>query len=95
MVARRNRPRLPGVMHHPDALPQGDARPWPARHSCPVGRLCYFEVIYPCDVLDDAVACVVPDVRAKSEMRLGLHRGQIRLDWPAPRVIYTSCCCVA
>ena len=22
-----------GIMHHPDALPQGDARRWPARHS--------------------------------------------------------------
>jgi hypothetical protein len=24
-------------MHHPDALPQGDARRWPARHRCLVG----------------------------------------------------------
>jgi len=32
-------------MHHPDALSQGDARRWPARHGCPVGRLCDLEVI--------------------------------------------------
>jgi hypothetical protein len=31
---RRPRGRLCGVMHHPDALPQGDARRWPARHRC-------------------------------------------------------------
>ena len=36
MMARHNRPRLLGIMHHPDALPQGDARRWPARHGCPV-----------------------------------------------------------
>jgi hypothetical protein len=27
--------------HHPDALPQRDARLWPARHGCPVGPLCH------------------------------------------------------
>jgi hypothetical protein len=40
-------------------------------------------------VIDNAVAGVVPNVHAKGEVRLGLHRGQIRLDWPAPRAIYT------
>jgi len=45
--------------------------------------------------LDDAVRGAVPDVHAEGEVGLGLHRGQIRLDWPAPRAIYTSCCCVA
>jgi hypothetical protein len=30
------------------------------------------------DVLDDAVACVVPDVHAKGEVRLDFH-GQVRL----------------
>jgi hypothetical protein len=25
---------LPGIMHHPDALPQGDARRWPAKLPC-------------------------------------------------------------
>src|SRR6516164_8796155 len=48
--------------YHPDALPQRDARRWPARHRCPVGRFRHLEVVYPCDVLDDAVACVVPDI---------------------------------
>ena len=39
-TARQNDPN---ITHHPDALPQGDARPWPARHGCPVGRLCHLE----------------------------------------------------
>jgi hypothetical protein len=51
-------------MHHPDALPQGDARRWPARYGCPIGRLCYLEVVYPCDVLGDAVAYFVPAGRS-------------------------------
>jgi hypothetical protein len=44
------------------------------------------------DVLDDAVACIVPDVHAEGEVRLGFH-GQAPLDlsWPAA----TPCCCVA
>jgi hypothetical protein len=76
-------------MHDPDAVSQGDARRWPARHGCPVSRLCHLEVVYPSDMLNDAVACVVPDVHAEGKMRLGLHRGQIRLDWPAPpRYLY-------
>ena len=35
---------LPGIIHHPDALSQGNVRRWQARHSCPVGRLCHLEV---------------------------------------------------
>jgi len=37
----------------------------------------------------------VPDIHAEGKVGLGFHRGQIRLDWPAPRTIYTPCCCVA
>jgi len=75
-------------------LPQRDARRWPARHGCPGGRLRHLEVVYPCDVLDDAVACVVPDVHAEGEVRLGFH-GQVPLDLSWPAAIYTPCCCVA
>ena len=64
---------LLGVMHHPDALPQRDPRPWPAQDGCPVGRLCHLEVVHAGDVFDDAVACVVPDVHAKGEVCLGLQ----------------------
>jgi len=94
---------LPGIMHHPDALSQGNARRWPTRHGCPTGRLCQLEVVHASDVLDDAVAGVVPDVHAEGEVRLGFH-GQVRLDssWPASylylmllrRVAFPDCVCV-
>jgi bifunctional non-homologous end joining protein LigD len=51
-------------MHHPDALSQGNARRWPARYGCPVGRLCHLEVVHTGDMLNNAVAGVVPDVHA-------------------------------
>jgi hypothetical protein len=73
---------------------QRDPRPWLARHGCPVGRFRYLEVVYPCDMLNDAVAAVVPDVHAEGEVRLGFH-GQVRLDLSWPGAIYTPCCCVA
>src|SRR6516162_1840481 len=63
-------------MHHPDALSQGDARRWPAQDGCPVGRHRHLEVVHASDVLDNAVACVVPNVDAEGEADLGLHRGQ-------------------
>jgi hypothetical protein len=85
---------LPGVMHHPDALPQGNARRRPARDCCPVGRLRHLKILNPGDVLEDAVARGVPYVDAEGKVRFGLH-GRIRLDSPAPRAIYTPCCCVA
>jgi hypothetical protein len=47
-------------------------------------RLYHLEVIDARDVLDNAVAGVVPDVDAKTEVRLGLHGGQIR-HWTGPR----------
>ena len=83
------------VMHDSRPLAQGNARRWPAQDGCAIGRLCYLEVVYASDVLDNAVADIVPNIDAEGEVSLGLHRGQIRLDWPAPRVIYTPCCCVA
>jgi hypothetical protein len=46
------------------------------------------------DVLDNAVAGVVPDVHAEGKMRLGFH-GQVRLDLSWPAGIYTACRCVA
>jgi hypothetical protein len=39
---------------------------------------------------DDAVASVVPDVHAESEVRLGFH-GQVRLDSSWPAGIYSLC----
>jgi hypothetical protein len=36
--------------------------------AAPVGRLCHLEVVHASDVLDDAVACVVPDVHADGEV---------------------------
>ena len=41
--------------HHPDALPQGDPRRWPARHGCPVGRLCHLEVVHASHVFDECI----------------------------------------
>jgi hypothetical protein len=73
---RHHRPALPGVMHYPDALPQGDARRWPACHGCLVGRFGYLEVVHASDVLHDAVAGVVPNVHAEGKVRLGFH-GQV------------------
>jgi hypothetical protein len=71
--------------HAPPGCP-ADARRWPARHSCPVPRLCYLEIVQANDVLDDIVACCVPDIDAerRNEIGPGLH-GQVRLDssWPA------------
>src|SRR5947209_3647761 len=52
---------------------QRDPRPWPARYGCPVGGLCYLEVVHASDMLNDAVACVIPDVHAEGEVDLGLH----------------------
>jgi hypothetical protein len=75
-------------MHHPDALPQDNARRWPARHGCPVSRFRHLEVVHASDVLDNAVAGIVPDVHAKGEVRLGFH-GQVRLDSSWPAAIYT------
>ena len=55
-------------MHGPDAPSKGDARRWPARDGCPVGRLGHLEVVYASDVLDDAVASVVPNIDAEGEV---------------------------
>jgi bifunctional non-homologous end joining protein LigD len=75
-------------MHDLCALTQRDRRRRPTRHGCPVGRFSHLEVIHASNVLDDAVASLVPDVHAEGEVRLGLH-GQARLDSPWPAGIYT------
>jgi hypothetical protein len=68
---------LPGIMHNPDALPQRDPRPWPARHGCPVSRLGHLEIIHASDVLDDAVAGYGPYLTPSSGGALGgMHRTQ-------------------
>jgi hypothetical protein len=79
----------PLLMHDPRALAQRDPRPWPARNRRPVGRLRNLEVIDASDVLNDAIRGAVPDIHAEGKVDLGLHKGQIPLDWPAPRAIYT------
>jgi|SRR5262249_9508808 len=75
-------------MDHPDALPQGNARHWPALYRGAVGCLAHLEIINARDVLDNAVAGEVPNVHAESKMRLGFH-GQVRLDSSWPTGIYT------
>jgi hypothetical protein len=59
---------LPGIMHHSDALPQGNARRRPPRHGRPVGRFGHLKIIHASDVLDDAVAGVVPNIDAEGEV---------------------------
>jgi hypothetical protein len=76
---------------NPDALPQRDARLWPTLYRGPVGRLCHLKVVHASDMLNDAVARVVPDVHAEGEVRLAFH-GQARLDSPWPVGIYTPSC---
>jgi hypothetical protein len=63
--------------------------------ACPVGRLCHLEVVHASNLLDDAVACGVPDVHAEGKVRLGLH-GQVRLDssWPADIYTHAVASCV-
>src|SRR4029453_12734707 len=58
---------LPALMHDPRALPQGDARRWPARHGRPIGRLGHLKILNPGDTLEDTVARGVPDVHAEGE----------------------------
>ena len=64
-----------------------------AGHRARLPGFGHLEVIHSGDVLNDAVACVVPDVDTEGEVRLGLH-GQVRLDSSWPAAIYTPCCCV-
>ena len=59
--------QAPAVLDHSRTLPQGDGRAGPARHGCPVGRFAYLEVVHASDLLDNAVACVVPDVHAEGK----------------------------
>src|SRR5262245_23390108 len=84
----------PKFIDDPRTLPQCDPRQGPARHCCPVGCLGHLEIVNASDVLDNAVASVVPHIHAEGEVRLGFH-GQVRLDSSWPAVIYTPCCCVA
>jgi hypothetical protein len=76
-------------MHHPDTLPQRDPRHRPARDGGPVDGFGHLEVVGSGDVLDDAVASIVPDIHSEGEVRLGFH-GQGRLDSPWPAGIYTA-----
>src|SRR5262249_25826970 len=81
------------VLDHSRALPQGDGRAGPAFTRGAISSECNLIVLDTRDVLDDAVAGVVPDVHAEDELRLGFH-GQVRLDSSWPAAIYTPCCCV-
>src|SRR5262245_30139739 len=75
----------------PRTHPHCDPCQGPARYCCPVSCLGHLEIINASDVLDNAVATVIPDVHAEGEMRLGFH-GQVRLDSSWPAGIYTPCC---
>src|SRR5262245_275375 len=77
----------------PRTHPHCDPCQGPARYCCPVSCLRHLEIVNASDVLDDAVATVIPDVHAEGEMRLGFH-GQVPLDSSWPAGIYSSCCCV-
>jgi len=67
---------LPVLIYDARALPQGDPGCGPARHRRPVDRFGHLEIVGAGNVLDDAVASVVPDVHAEGEVRLGFH-GQV------------------
>jgi hypothetical protein len=66
-----NRPVPVGRSFLLRALMQRHPRPWLARHGCPVGRFRYLEVVYPCDMLNDAVS----DVAGGKKAPASLYRG--------------------
>jgi hypothetical protein len=81
--------QLPALMHDPRALSQGDARRWPARHGCPVGRLCHLEVVHAGDVLDDETRECLAALAVADEAEAG-GRGDVACDAahaaaPAPK----------
>ena len=61
------RDALPALMHDPCALPQHHPRRRPARDCRPVGRFRHLEVVHASDMLNDAVAGIVPDVHAEGD----------------------------
>jgi bifunctional non-homologous end joining protein LigD len=81
------RAQAAAVLDHSRALAQADGSERPAFAGSTVGCHCYLEVIYPCDVLDDAVACGIQDVYAEGKVRLGFH-GQVDSTRAGPLVFY-------
>jgi len=77
-------------MHHPDALPQRDARRWPARHGCPVGRLCHLEVVHASDVLDDAVAGVLSEMSTRKAKCVLVFTDKSDSTRPGPAAIFSA-----
>jgi hypothetical protein len=77
------------LIYEPRALPQRDPGRRPALCRGPVDRFGHLEIVGSGNVLDDAVASVVPDVHAEGEVRFGFH-GQARLDSPWPVDIYNA-----
>jgi len=67
MTFVKGRNIISALVDDPRTPPQCDPRQGPARHCCPVGCLGHLEIVNESDVLDDAVACVVPDVDAKAK----------------------------
>ena len=61
------------LLHHSRALPERNLRLRPSQTCGPIGGNRRLEVIDPCNVLDDVVAGVVPDIDSKGEVGLGLH----------------------
>jgi hypothetical protein len=68
----------------PGCLAAARSEPLASAPRLPGRSPLHLEVVHANNVLDDAVAGVVPNVHAKGEVRLGLHWGQVLLDWPRP-----------
>jgi len=75
------------VLDYSRALPQRDRYGGLARNGCPVGRLRHREILYPSDMLDDVVACGVPDIDAEGEFLVSMGQVRLHSSWPAG--IYT------
>jgi hypothetical protein len=64
----------PTLMHNPRALAQRDLRLWPSSDGRPIGCDRRFEIIDASDLLDDVVTGTIPNIDAKREVGLRLHR---------------------
>jgi len=67
MTFVKGRNIISALVDDPRTPQQWRAGPWRGSHCGPVGCLGHLEIVNESDVLDDAVACVVPDVDAKAK----------------------------
>jgi hypothetical protein len=66
-------------MHHPDALPQGNVRRWPACHGCPVGRFRHLEVVHAGSADQHSDADVKPRLCRCNRLAVGVGWGQKKI----------------